>query len=222
MPDRKLTREEVRAFYDRFGRKQDLQRLYEGPVIRRLLAQGRFESALYVFELGCGTGWFAQKLLSGYLPAHARYFGADISSTMVRLSKKKLERFDDCARILQTDGSFGFGLASESFDRFVSIYVMDLLSTDDMNAVVNEAHRLLKEKGLICLVSITPGKTFFSRFIMSAWMRIYRLRPALLGGCRPVELMPLLDMVRWSILYHDVINTFGLSSEVLVAEKITH
>lgn len=216
----RLTREEVRAFYDRFGRKQDLQRLYEGLVIRRLLAHGRFGSALHVFELGCGTGWFAQKLFSGYLPAHARYLGADISSTMVRLSEKKLQRFSSRARILQTDGSFSFDLSSESFDRFVSIYVLDLLSTEDMRAVVNEAHRLLMGEGLICLVSITPGRTFFSRFMMSAWTRIYRLRPAFLGGCRPVELMPLLDMVRWRLLYHDVINTFGLSSEVLVAEKI--
>jgi ubiquinone/menaquinone biosynthesis C-methylase UbiE len=222
MHERRLTREEVRAFYDRFGRKQDLQRLYEGPVIRQLLAHGRFESALHVFELGCGTGWFAQELLSRHLPSHAKYLGADLSSTMVRLSEKKLQRFGSRARILQTDGSLGFDLSSGSFDRFVSIYVMDLLSMDDMKAVIHEAHRLLKQSGLVCLVSITPGKTFFSRLVMSAWMRIYRLNPACLGGCRTVELMTLLDTDRWKVLYHDVINTFGLSSEVLVAEKITH
>jgi ubiquinone/menaquinone biosynthesis C-methylase UbiE len=222
MPERRLTREEVRAFYDRFGRKQDLQRLYEGPVIRQLLGHGRFESASHVFELGCGTGWFAQELLARHLSSHAKYLGADISSTMVRLSEKRLQRFASRARILQTDGSLSFDILSGSFDRFVSIYVLDLLSTDDAKDVINEAHRLLEENGLVCLVSITPGKTFFSRFIMSAWMRIYQLRPSFLGGCRPVELMPLLDMVRWRILYHDVINTFGLSSEVLVAEKITH
>jgi len=222
MPERRLTREEVRAFYDRFGRKQDLQRLYEGAVIRQLLAHGRFESASSVFELGCGTGWFAQKLLSQYLPSHASYLGVDISSTMFRLSDKRLQRFGSRARIRQTDGSLSFDLAAGSFDRFVSIYVLDLLSADDMKAVINEAYRLLKVSGLICLVSITPGRTPFSRLIMSAWMRIYQLNPAFLGGCRPVELKPLLDADRWRALYHDVINTYGLSSEVLVAEKITH
>jgi ubiquinone/menaquinone biosynthesis C-methylase UbiE len=220
MSERQLTREDVRAFYDRFGKKQDLQRLYEGPVIRQLLAHGQFGAASLVFELGCGTGWFAQELLSKHLPGHASYLGIDISSTMVRLSRKRLERFGNRAQIRQTDGSFGFELSSESFDRFVSIYVMDLLSTEDMKAVTNEAYRLLKKSGLICLASITQGTTFFSRLVMSAWMRIYQLRLAFLGGCRPVELEPLLDTDRWRILYNDVFNTFGLTSEVLVAEKV--
>ena len=41
-----LNREQVRSFYDRFGKNQDWQRFYEGPAIRDLLAHGAFEKAI--------------------------------------------------------------------------------------------------------------------------------------------------------------------------------
>jgi trans-aconitate methyltransferase len=62
-----LSREEVRSFYNRFRAKQDWQRFYEGPAIRDLLAHGAFEKAQALFELGCGTGRFAEGLPAGYL-----------------------------------------------------------------------------------------------------------------------------------------------------------
>ena len=83
MSRRFLTREEARAFYDRFGSKQDWQRWYEGAAIRELRTHGGFEMSGSVIELGCGTGAFAEELLEHDLPTTARYLGMDSSSTMV-------------------------------------------------------------------------------------------------------------------------------------------
>ncbi len=47
-----LTHQEARAFYDCFGKKQDLQRFYEDPAIDVLLARGEFASAHHLVELG--------------------------------------------------------------------------------------------------------------------------------------------------------------------------
>lgn len=44
---------------------------------------GAFETATHVFELGCGTGRFAERLLERHLPATARYKGIDLGPTMV-------------------------------------------------------------------------------------------------------------------------------------------
>lgn len=220
MSTRYLSKAEARAFYDHFGRKQDWQKFYESAAIRTLLIRAEFERATKVFELGCGTGAFAEKLLLSYLPKNAQYLGIDISSVMIELSRKRIKRFGDRAQVRMTDGSFRYRLADGTFDRFVSTYVFDLLSPEDIREVLEEAHRLLVEKGRLCIVSLTHGKTFWSRSLTWVWIHLHRLRPSLVGGCRPINLLTLLKPNQWQIRYHTVITAFGLSSDVLIAEKL--
>ena len=87
---RTLSRNEDRRYYDSFGAKQDWQGIYEDAAIERMIELGAFSDALSVFELGCGTGRLAGRLLTHHLPCSARYVGIDISSTMVRLARDRL------------------------------------------------------------------------------------------------------------------------------------
>ena len=70
-----LTREKVRAFYDRFGALQDRQGFYEDIATRDLVTHANFEQARAVFEFGCGTGRFAADLLSHRLAENSSYMG---------------------------------------------------------------------------------------------------------------------------------------------------
>jgi ubiquinone/menaquinone biosynthesis C-methylase UbiE len=219
MSRRFLSRDEIRIFYDRFGTKQDWQRFYEGPALRDLLKNGRFDSAGSVFELGCGTGAFARQLLADYLPTEGSYLGVDISSTMVALARERLARFKGRAEVRLTDGSLRYELPGESFDRFVSNYVLDLLPPEDIGEVLHEAHRLIRPDGRLCLMSLTHGRTWPSRLLTGAWDRLHRLRPGLVGGCRPVELLEFVRGNSWGIDYQNVVTAFGISSEVVVASK---
>jgi hypothetical protein len=56
--------------------------------------------------------------------------------------------------------------------------------------------------------------------VSSAWSRLERLRPALVGGCRPLALAPLLSPERWTVRHRAVIERLGIPSEVLVAERL--
>ncbi|HET6419056.1 MAG TPA: class I SAM-dependent methyltransferase [Geobacteraceae bacterium] len=214
-------KEEIRAFYDRFGSMQDWQRFYEGAAIRDLLRYGRFDIASSVFELGCGTGSFALGLLRRHLPETASYVGVDISSTMARLAGKRLVPFAGRARILHTDGSLRFGFPDGSFDRFVAVYVLDLLSPDEIVQVFGEAYRLLRNEGRICLVSLTFGQTVLSRTVTWIWKGIHNLNPLLVGGCRPLKLRRFLEEECWNISHHKFVNVMGIASEIVVAVKIT-
>jgi hypothetical protein len=69
-----FTVDQARAFYDRFGRKQDWQSFYEDAATKRLIAHAEFGQAHRVFEFGCGTGRFAQHLLSEVIPAQCSYW----------------------------------------------------------------------------------------------------------------------------------------------------
>jgi ubiquinone/menaquinone biosynthesis C-methylase UbiE len=219
MSRRFLTRDEARAFYDRFGSKQDWQRWYEGVAIRELCTHGGFAEAHAFIELGCGTGAFAEELLEHDLPTTARYLGVDSSSTMVALTRKRLERFDDRAEVFQTDGSLTFDFPDASCDRWVSKDGREVLSPDDIHQVLVEAYRLLKPDGRLCVVGLTHGSTWVSRVVIGLWNIVHWLSPRLVGGCRPVSLQDFLDEKQWRIDYYNVVTVFGIPSEVVVASK---
>jgi len=214
-----LTREEVRAFYNRFGALQDRQAFYEDIATRDLVAHANFEQARTVFEFGCGTGRFAADLLSHRLAENSSYTGCDLSATMVGLARGRLAQFGARAQVQSTDGTLHLAASDAAFDRFVSNYVLDLLPSNDIVLLLAEAHRVLTADGRLCLVSGTHGVTAVSRFVSSAWARLHRLRPALVGGCRPIELLDFLDEHDWEVEYRNVVIGFGIPSEVVVGRK---
>ena len=213
-----LSHEDARKFYDRFGSSQDLQWFYEDPAIRALIARASFPQAGAIVEFGCGTGRVAEMLLREHLSHSATYLAMDSSATMVALTRERLAPFGDRARVVQTDGSPSLSEASASCDRFVSTYVLDLLSMADIQQVLTEAHRLLTPDGRLALVGLTHGATFLARLVERLWTFGYRLRPSIVGGCRPISLLGLLG-TDWHVLHSTVVTSFGISSEVVVAEK---
>ena len=212
-----LTREQAKAFYDRFGKKQDSQGFYEDSALDDLIAHGAFEQAGSVFELGCGTGRFASCLLSKHLSPSASYLGIDLSKTMIDIASQRISAYAERAKVVQSDGSMFFPLPDHSVDRVVSAYVLDLLSESDMRQAVSEASRVLKPDGKLCLVSLTHGVTLMSRIVCALWSQLFRLHAPLVGGCRPIRLDPLFDRDGWSINYRNVVTQFGVPSEVLIA-----
>ncbi len=214
-----LTREKVRAFYDRFGALQDRQGFYEDIATRDLVTHANFEQARAVFEFGCGTGRFAADLLSHRLAENSSYMGSDLSTTMVGIARRRLAQFGARAHVQLTDGALHLAALDATFDRFVSNYVLDLLPANDVATLLAEAHRELTADGRLCLVSGTHGVTAVSRFVSSAWARLHRLRPALVGGCRPIELLDFLDEHDWEVEYRNIVIGFGIPSEVVVGRK---
>lgn len=212
-----LTSSQARRFYDRFGRAQDLQAFYEDPAAGELLARARLSEARAVFELGCGTGRLAARLLTRQLPAGARYLGADISSTMTSLAGARLRRFGRRAEIIRADATRPLPLASATFDRFLAIYVLDLLSPADAAAVTGEARRLLRPGGLLATVSMTAGATVPARLVSRAWAAAWSLAPGLTGGCRPITALPLLE--GWRIEHRALVTAWALTSEIIIASR---
>jgi len=214
-----LSREEARRFYDRFGKKQDAQGFYEDRALALLRAQGDFAHATSVVELGCGTGKLAASLLGTELAAPARYLGLDLSSTMVRLATERTRPFGERARVAEVDGTLPLPVETASADRFLSTYVFDLLGPDDMEAMLAEAHRILRPEGLLCIAGLTPGTSGLSRLTSSAWKAVHRLSPGLVGGCRPVRMGTQLKTEQWELRFDGTVTSVTIASEVLVAAR---
>ncbi len=218
MGQRFLTTAQARAFYDRFGARQDSQAFYEDPALECLLAHGSFGSARHVFEFGCGTGRLAEMILTRALPGQARYSGCDISETMIGLARARLERFGDRVTLWQSDGPPDFSPTGTEIDRVVSTYVLDLLPDAQIAAFLNEAARALVPGGLLCTVGLTGGTDLPSRLTSGLWSMLARLRPELVGGCRPISVAARLDE-DWAIEYRTVVTAWTVPSEVLVARR---
>lgn len=217
-----LSERNARRIYDRLGDGQDRQAFYEDPALAVLLREGRFPEARAVVEVGCGTGRLAAELLGGYLPPGARYLAVDLSAAMTRLAAARLAPFGERAAVVQASVAPGLPLgpaATGRFDRFVSTYLLDLLPEDAVRTTLSEAHRLLAPGGLLCLAGIAPGTTPLSRLVMAAWTLAHRLRPSLLGGCRPLAVAPRLDPAVWRRVHREVVVARGIASEVVVAER---
>lgn len=214
-----LTPEQASRVYDRIGRFQDWQVLYEGAAISELVGHASFDTAKSVFEFGCGTGAFAANLLKTIAPSDCQYVGVDVSPNMVRQATSRLRRWPSRALVRLTNGTSRLHEPDGAFDHFVSNYVFDLLAPEYAVGIVAEAHRILRSGGKLCLVSLTWGTSGFSKIVTALWQSVWRLNPHLVGGCRPVDLRNLLMPREWSIDYHRSVTSFAIASDVLVASR---
>ena len=144
-----------------------------------------------MFELGCGTGRLAALLLDGP-PA------GDRESTAASTSARRWSAWPASAWRASAPAPRWHWRPAQpprdeptaDYDRFLSTYVLDLLSEDDIAAVLVEAHRMLVPGGLLCLTSLSTGDGPGSRLMARFWSAVHRWRPALVGGCRPLDLLP--------------------------------
>ncbi|MCH8122773.1 MAG: class I SAM-dependent methyltransferase [Bacteroidetes bacterium] len=215
-----LSREEARHVYNRLGKRLDSQSFYENRALELIIKHGQFSRAQHVFEFGCGTGRFALKLFSEHVPGAAVYHGVDLSPTMVGLARDRLAEFGSRAKVSLSDGSPPVQELSEYYSHFVSTFVLDLLSKEDIALILRESHRMLKPGGLLCLSSLSAGSGTASRLVARLWTAAHVLSPALVGGCRPIELAGVLAPSEWRLRFHTHVSPFAIPLEVVVAERL--
>ena len=219
-PPRYLTAAQTRRVYDRIGRIQDLQAVYEHRAIEALLAYADFAHAHAVCEFGHGTGALAERLFRDYLPSDAGYTGIDISPHMHELATRRLDGYADRVELRLGNALPQLSYSDASFDRFLAAYVLDLLSPGDITRTLAEAHRLLVPGGLLCLASLTTGTTRPSRLVTRAWRTLWTLHPQLVGGCRPIAITDHLDQTAWTLRHHKTITTLAITSDVVIAARV--
>jgi SAM-dependent methyltransferase len=215
-----LTHEEARRVYTRIGALQDTQAFYEDRATNLLVSHFELAHAQAVYEFGCGTGRFAARLLADELPGSATYKGIDLSPAMVDLARGRLATFGSRATVVLSNGGPPAGEATASYDRFVSNFVLDLLSADDIRAVLAEAHRLLSPNGLLGLCSLTFGFNPPTRIVAKLLSRIHRLRPELIGGCRALELLDFLPPSQWRVQVASRVAPLGVPLQAVLAKRV--
>ncbi|RZV37383.1 MAG: class I SAM-dependent methyltransferase [Acidimicrobiales bacterium] len=183
-----------------------------------MIELGKFTEAENVFEFGCGTGRLAEQLLSTRLPRTAHYVGTEISATMVRLAKARLSEFEGRAKVQLSDGDFDISSVAGRFDRFVSTYVLDLLSPADIKNCLAFAHSAMTAGGLFCHAELTKGIGPVSKTTSSGWALLHRINPVFVGGCRPLVLNDYIIARQWETIHREIVVSSCIASEIVVLQ----
>ena len=186
-----------------------------------------------VFDYGCGQGKLAERVFhaissSPQQHSNIHWHGVDQSPEMIAKFQQRLEPCNHKSNFhfsseLMKDGNPNQLLnttPAKYYHRFVSTYCLDLLSEEDMHSVLSLAEHCLHPNGKLILAGITYGyKDSFKTFWMTlAWEIMYRIRPDVVGGCRPQRLRPYLEEMGWRV--EDEIRTLPVGFPWMVSEVI--
>ncbi len=203
-----IARGEARRIYDRLGAGLDRAVRFEGRAKALALELLAVEVGQHVLHVGVGTGaeHAALQRASG---SEGLVVGCDLSRGMLELTRQRTDTplcEGDAARL---------PFASRQFDRLFSAYMLDLIPLAEIPLVLSEFRRVLRPGGRLVLVSLTEGADLLSWIFVAGWKLAYRLNPRRLGGCRPLQLVGLLEAAGFAVERHVVVQR-GFPSEVLV------
>jgi ubiquinone/menaquinone biosynthesis C-methylase UbiE len=116
---------------------------------------------------------------------------------------------------LQQGSAFELPIEDNSIDTLVNNYMFDLIANDDMDRILIEFKRVLKDGGKLALVNMTRGESLASNL----YDTIYNYSPTAMGGCRGVQLSEKLRKHGFSIETREYYQQMLFPSEVILARK---
>lgn len=204
---------EAGRVYDRIGKSLALGGPFEGRA--RGLAQSWLEvqPGQRALEVGVGLG-STLEVLQGRV-GEGQLIGVDVSERILKIAGARAPR----ARLVRGSVT-ALPCPDESFDWVVVAYTLDLLPSPAIVSALGELRRVMRPEGRLVLCSLSEGETWLESCLMSTWKRIHRtFGPAAVGGCRPLNLAPLLPGSGLELLRREHVGQLGTPSEVLLVGK---
>jgi demethylmenaquinone methyltransferase / 2-methoxy-6-polyprenyl-1,4-benzoquinol methylase len=166
-----------------------------------------------VLEVAVGTGLTFVEILKKN--PHGRNEGIDITEEMLTRARQRAAEIGVSGYRLRVGDAYQLEHPDATFDVLVNNYMFDLLPVGDFPHVLGEFRRVLKRGGRLVMVNMTRGE----RWYHGLWELVYRMRPAWLGGCRGVQLVPFLEAAGFTVESREYVTELGFASEVIRAIK---
>ncbi len=212
MPDAQIAKNRVAALYRTIAPSYDLWAwLTESKARDRCLELAAVRNGEDVLEVAVGTGLAFEKILQAN--PSGRNEGIDLTDAMLVRADKRAARSGTDNYRLRIGDAYDLDFPENSFDVLVNNYMFDLLPQRDFPAVLAEFKRVLRPGGRLAMVNMTRGERWYN----GIWERIYRINPALLGGCRGVFLLPELEACGFRQVHREYVSQLTFPSEVVYA-----
>jgi ubiquinone/menaquinone biosynthesis C-methylase UbiE len=207
-----LTQDSVRTTYDLYSSVYDLWGgLTESNARNHAIELAGVRDGDTILDVAVGTGLMLEKIAP--VNPRGKMTGIDISVGMLNKAREKLSKYPNVSLKNATAQSIPF--SDNHFDTLFNSYMFDLLPIEIMPSILNEFKRVIKPGGRLVMVNMTIGEKPGS----GLYEMIYKISPALMGGCRGVRLSDLLKKIGFEVVTRDYKQQFLFPSEVILAKK---
>ena len=212
--DATLSQAEIPAVYDSLSKTYDIWgKLAETRVRNRAIELADITDGQNILEVAVGTGLGFYEIVRRN--PNGTNIGVDISTGMLKKAIKRLGKLPQANYELKVESAFNLEAADNYFDLLMNSYMFDLVSFDEMDSILDEFRRVLKENGKLIVVNMTEGKTLCS----GIYNLISRISPKSFGGCRAVKLSDKLKRHGFEIRTREYHQQLCFPSEVILARK---
>jgi len=139
--------------------------------------------------------------------------GIDLTEAMLAKARRKAAQAATKSWRLRIGDAYRLDFTDATFDLLLNSYMFDLLPQADFVRVLTEFRRVLKPGGRLVLLNLARGDGLVSKL----WSYVYHLNPALLGGCRGVQLQAAVRDAGFAIESAEQLLQLGVPSEVILA-----
>ncbi len=210
MPDAQIEKDRIADIYRKIALSYDLWAwLTERQARDRCLELAAIQNGEDVLEVAVGTGLAFEKILE--VNPSGRNEGIDLTDAMLVRAARKAAKSGTNNYRLRIGDAYDLDFPDDSFDVLVNNYMFDLLPRQDFITVLEEFKRVLRPGGRLAMVNMTKGERWYN----GIWERIYRINPALLGGCRGVTLLPQLEVCGFSQTRREYASQWTFPSEIV-------
>jgi ubiquinone/menaquinone biosynthesis C-methylase UbiE len=186
--------------------------LLERQAVARGLELAHVQSGERVLEVAAGTAAAFARLRQQAGPQGC-VIGVDLTPGMLAATRRRVP-----AALLVRADARSLPFPADYFDLVWSSYLLDLIPTGELLALLVEFRRVLRAAGRLLLVNLSKkdeGVTW--------WERTYQLTPSwlvpyLFGGCRPIQAVPFVREAGFTEIGREFVSK-GVGSEVIIARR---
>jgi ubiquinone/menaquinone biosynthesis C-methylase UbiE len=209
--DARVSQSAIPKVYGRVARFYDIwAMLTETRAQRACFQRAAVRDGEAVLEIAVGTGLVFRELVRAN--PSGRTEGIDLTEAMLARARRKVAGLQSRCR-LRVGDAHHLEFEDAMFDLALNNYMFDLLPEADFDPILREMRRVLKPGGRLVLVNMAAGDTWAHR----VHEMVYRISPALIGGCRGVTLAPFVDRAGFRDVVIEHVSQLGIPSEILTA-----
>jgi demethylmenaquinone methyltransferase/2-methoxy-6-polyprenyl-1,4-benzoquinol methylase len=209
---------QARCFYNSISTYYDtLAASSERKYIKTGLEMLAVQEGEHVLEIGCGTG-HALVQIAQSTGKSGHVYGIDISEGMIQISRERLCDHGLSKRVsLVLDDASNLPFSTGSVETIFISFTLELFHTKEIDQVLAECHRILKQQGRISIVSLAKDEplNFFGR--LYEWL--HNKFPKALD-CRPIPVQALLHQADFTIKDHQKETMWGLPVSMTLASAV--
>jgi ubiquinone/menaquinone biosynthesis C-methylase UbiE len=203
----KKSYDKISHFYDCFAGG------FESYYRNKALDQLNIKSGETVLEIGFGTGHCIKKIVES-VGKTEKVYGVDISSGMLEMTKKRLEKAGLIDKVeLYCGDAEKMPYSKHKFDAVFMSFTLELFDTPEIPIILKEIKRILKTEGRLGVISMSreDGKSILFKLYEWAHKKFPNY-----ADCRPIYVERSIREAEFEIKYKDKVKVLGLPLEIVI------